>query len=423
MKKFICFLIILINPLMAQVSLNQDNQDVVEREGQKYKTSLEKFYKNRSILRNVSPQILEDELEADSYLVGPGDEFSLNFFGEINEELRFSVLPEGNVVIPTVGAVNINGMNLKNAGETISAAIRKYYNDSDFSINIVGLRKFRVYLTGEVKTPGTYFVQGSDRVSDVIEIASGLTDWADETSVEIRHMGGTIDTLNISKYYRDADKDQNLFMHGGDVIHIPAINLSDPYVIVESRIEKIVGSKIDENSSYTEKRSTRKIYRLMDEETVTMFLRRISAFTAEIDLSTITLVREGNSKIINLLNGYEEYEGFLLKNKDILNIPDLNREVYVQGEVRIPGAYVFNVNLRANDYIGKAGVLERAKNSDDVIIIRAGTKEVFKGGDTIIEKGDTIIVPRKRRELVKDYVSIIIPVLSIVISTIAIVTR
>jgi protein involved in polysaccharide export with SLBB domain len=102
-----------------------------------------------------------------------------------------------------------------------------------------------------------------------------------------------------------------------------------------------------------------------------------------------------------------------LQNNDLIIIPNLIKKVYVQGEVYRPGAYEFDVNLTANDYAGVAGVWERAQSSEDIIIIRRETGEVLKGGETIIHKGDTIIVPRKLREDVRGYMTILLPILTL----------
>ncbi|HGY56416.1 MAG TPA: polysaccharide export protein [Caldithrix abyssi] len=416
--------VILLFSLLSVSSFAQTAQEMplLDRQNPKYDTSMEKQLLEREVIRTPTPQVLEDALDPEVYMVGPGDQFRLFIFGMLENEFDITVLPEGDVFIPTVGKINVKGLNLTRAKEKIKRKVEESYVKSEVSVNLSGLRKFRVYLTGEVNTPGTYFVQGSDRVSDVIEIAGGAKDWADATSVILRHKGGAADTLNLLRFYRQGDKSVNPLLQGGDMIYVAPIDLTKPYIIVESRIEKVLEGQTPDNKVVNEK-STRAIFRLDEGETVIQFLQRISAFSAEIDLAKITLIRDTTEYVIDLLNRFTEYSSFVLKNRDRLIVPNLVSEVYVQGEVLRPGSYVYDVNLTANDYAGKAGVREKSKPSEDIIVIRAATGEIVVGGETIVEKGDRIIVPRKVREDVRDYMAILLPIVSIALSMYAVLKK
>ncbi|HID38904.1 MAG TPA: hypothetical protein EYP36_05260 [Calditrichaeota bacterium] len=416
---FILFLHFLLNILGAQIV---EEQPLLDRLNPKYNTSIEKQRIEREIIRTSTPQVLEDVLDPELYIIGPGDQFRLFIFGMLENEFSLTVLPEGYVYIPTIGKVDVRNLTLAQAKEKIKKKVEESYVKSEVSVNLAGLRKFRVYLTGEVITPGTYFVQGSDRVSDVIEIAGGVKDWADATNIEIRHNNGQSDTLNLLRYYRQGDKSVNPFLRSGDVIYVTPIDLTKPYILVESRIDKVLEGQTEGNKVVEEK-STREIYRLLEGETVVSFLQRISAFTSEIDLAKITLIRDGEENIIDLLYNFSNFEDFALQSRDRLIIPNLISEVYVQGEVLKPGAYIFDVNLTASDYASKAGIKEKAKSIDNLIVIRAATGEVLTGGDIIIEKGDIIIVPRKVREDVRDYITILVPIITMGLSLYAVLKK
>jgi protein involved in polysaccharide export with SLBB domain len=410
----LCSVALFSQSLIPESSSTQQNGlfNDVERESPKYQTSMEKYYKNRSLLRTIAPQILEQELDAETYDVGPGDQFAIFIYGELEVTFDFAVMPEGYVYIPTIGKIDLKNLTLKTAKEKIVAKAKELYINADISVNLISLRKFRVYLVGEVVQPGAYFVQGSNRVSDVLEISGGTGDWADLSAVEVKSADGTVKSYNILKFYKEGKSEDNAFIKGGDVINVKSIDLSKPYVIVESQIEKILESK-ESLGATEEKTSVRKIYRLHDGENVYTFLHRISAYSANKDLTKISLVRRAKSTNINVLGEAEKAKKIQLENNDIIIIPNLVNKVYVQGEVYRPGAYEFDVNLTANDYAGMAGVWERAKPSEDIIIIRRETGEVLKGGETIIHKGDTIIVPRKLREDVRGYMTILLPILTL----------
>lgn len=63
------------------------------------------------------------------------------------------------------------------------------------SSDIIGVEgKMVVYVTGEVKNPGVYYINHNSRLNDVIDICGGLTENAD------------IDKLNLAKKISDSEK-------------------------------------------------------------------------------------------------------------------------------------------------------------------------------------------------------------------------
>lgn len=412
-------LIILLLALLSNTIFGQQNVPLFDVQNQKYENSLEKFYQTRSVIRTLTPQVLEDKIDGKEYIVGPGDQFKINIFGELENEFEFTVLPEGNVILPTVGDFQVSGKTLKEVQETIKEKAYQFYINAKISVNLTGLRKFRVYLTGEVKLPGTYFAQGSDRLSDILEVSSvfehttlteveyktGLNDWADDTKIEIIHKDGTTDVFDLTKFYRNGDKSHNPYLNGGDVIFVPSIDLTDSYVIIEGNV------------------GFQGIHTLKKNEKMFEFLRRVTALSKKSNLENIILIRDGDRQVVDLLNEQEKYEKYVLKNRDKLIIPSLYDRVYIQGEVFTPGALPYLANYLAKDYVGKAGMLDTAVEIDNIVIIRQSDGQVLSGGDVIMEKGDTIIVPKRSREIFKDYMTIFAPIVSLTIAIIALVIK
>lgn len=420
MKRLIIFLVIGLfsTPALPQSEREAQSRkfsNMVDKESQKYYTTIDRQYRQRSITLNVAAQILEAELEEASYIVGPGDMFNLYIFSEFENIFDLIISPEGQLAIPSVGMIELINLDLKTAKEKILEAVKEHYLHAQASVHLFGLRKFRVYITGEVVVPGTYFVQGSDRLSDVVEVAGGLNDWANDTALEIRHLDGTTDIINLTRFYRNAEKEHNPFLRGGDMIFAKSIDLAMAHVFVESRFAHSPKT-IDQK-----KTSFRKIYPLLDGETIDMFFGRISAYGDEVDMSGIIVVRDGKEYPLDLITQPQKNRDFMLQSKDFIIIPNVVSEVYVQGEVRIPGAFPYIINYTANDYVSKAGVMERSKGSEYIVVVRAKTHETLEGGDVVIEKGDTIIMPRKTRESIMDYMTIILPIASIALSTYSII--
>ncbi len=418
MKKWIIPVFILIGMLFAQEEQQQQSMSVFDRQSEQYRRSMERFYQERSFTRTVVNQVLEDTLEARDYVVGPGDQFTLHIFGGLEDQFSFTVLPEGVVLIPTIGPLEISGLTLKKSKRKIVNFVKDYYVNADISVNLTALRKYRVYLSGEVNEPGTYFIQRTDRLSDILEASGmvgveegsntatiGLNDWADETRIQIRHENGQCDTVDLSRFYRNGDKNENPYLNGGDVIYVPSIDLTKDYVTIEGNV------------------GYQGIYSLRPDEDLFEFLRRVQALNKRSNLESIILFRDGERNDVDLINNMAAYVDYDLQNRDRIIIPTTYNRVYVRGEVMNPGGYPYLANYKARDYIGQAGALDTAVGMDEISVIRHETGEILKGADVVVKKGDTVILPKRTREVFKDYMSILMPIVSIAISTVALIAR
>jgi protein involved in polysaccharide export with SLBB domain len=392
-------------------------KNVFDRENKKYPTSLERAYLQKSLTRTIAPQVLEDIIEEDKYIVGPGDEFQIHLWGEMENQLEATINPHGSMIIPSVGEIDLHDLTLADAKTKILRKISEKYLSNEISINLVTLKKFRIYLAGEIELPGTYFVQGSDRVSDVIEIANGATDWADGTRIEIRKSSGEKKYIDLSAFYLDGVKEQNPFLDAGDVIYVPSIDITKGYVIVEGNAEISSSFRTDAQNQTAQQlpvSSLLGVYALKENEKLYDFMRRVGALSRKSDLEDVVVIREAKEHHLNLLEREEEFVSFQLADKDRIIITPMVDQVYVSGEVYQPGRYPFKANYRASDYVGAAGELETAADPEDYEILRRETGEVLSGGQVIIEKGDTIIVPKSGGEKFKDFMVVITPSLSLI---------
>jgi polysaccharide export outer membrane protein len=274
------------------------------------------------------------------------------------------------------------------------------------------LRRFRVYLTGEVRNPGTYFAQGSDRISDIIEIGDGITDWADDTEIEVRGSDGTKKYFDLNNFYLEGDITQNPMVRGGDLIHIHSIDIRERYVIVEGNAE--ISSRLEERAGSGS--NLFGVYPIKSDEALYNFLKRIGALSRKSNLEAIVLRRDSIEYKINLLEANNDYLNFILHHKDRIFIPPLMDRVYVKGQVLYPGAYAYYANYLAKDYVGNAGALEAAVDQEDYIVIRRKTGEQLQGGEILIEKGDIIIVDKSGGESFKDFIIVFTPMLSLAVT-------
>ena len=120
--------------------------------------------------------VMGKSIDPAEYILGTGDALSIDIWGEINIHHTLSVTPEGNLLIPRVGKVQVGGEYLAEAKNTIREAILRSYRNAQVTITLLKLRKVKVVVAGAVKAPGTYSVYANTRVSEVINLAGGFLD-------------------------------------------------------------------------------------------------------------------------------------------------------------------------------------------------------------------------------------------------------
>lgn len=98
---------------------------------------------------------------------------------------------------------------------------------------------------------------------------------------------------------------------------------------------------------------------------------------------------------------------------DVITIP--RAYVYVRGAVEIPGAFPYNPDFGAAEYIGMAGgPTERGLVSKSYVIKKDGTKVSLKRAK--IEKGNTIVVKKVFLKWWEDYLTIASAVTTVIIA-------
>jgi len=108
-------------------------------------------------------------------------------------------------------------------------------------------------------------------------------------------------------------------------------------------------------------------------------------------------------RVVNLPMGeakeliVEAFKKYLVNIEVTVNIIQFADKVYIRGEVVWPGPYDFVPNRKMNYYIGIAAGPTSKGDISKIRILKKDGREVNPDSETIIEGGDTIIVPEKKQ--------------------------
>ncbi|WP_196387563.1 SLBB domain-containing protein [Vibrio cidicii] len=211
---------------------------------------------------------------------------------------------------------------------------------------------YTIELLGEVVFPGTYTFRRGETLSEVIERAGGLTDFA-------YPKGAIFSRDSLRKQEKERMKMLNLQLRQ-EIASLTLRRQSASARYGTSPAEAMaIADKLD---------TTEPIGRLV------------------IDLPDI-------------LKGEKEFD-VLLENQDKLYIPPLRRVISVVGEVQFSAAHQFSGKLGLEDYLNKSGGTKRQADTDRIYVIRANGSVMlpnnsywFSRDTESLEPGDTIVVP------------------------------
>lgn len=161
----------------------------------------------------------------DGYHLKPGDVIEVSVWQDEKLRRRTVVLPDGKISFPLAGHLMAAGLTPEILEKKIKKRIRKYFNDDvNVTVMVVTVSPRVVYVTGQVRNPGTFTVKRPTTVLQAIALAGGLGPYAAKKRIQIRRKTDGEETLfefNYSKFERSGDLTGNIYLNDGDVVIVP----------------------------------------------------------------------------------------------------------------------------------------------------------------------------------------------------------
>ncbi|EJB5890713.1 SLBB domain-containing protein [Campylobacter coli] len=118
----------------------------------------------------------------------------------------------------------------------------------------------------------------------------------------------------------------------------------------------------------------------------------IKAEQAKLILEFIQRARELEPKGQIVIDKPKSYAEVILEEGDTINVPSKNNLIIVQGEVTLPGAFVYNKGENLKYYINLAGGYGERADTSKVLVIRNNGKAQRYSGSVDMMPGDSVLV-------------------------------
>ncbi len=158
-----------------------------------------------------------------NYIIGPGDELIFQFFGIKNQKKSSFVSRTGEIVVPFLGPVNINGLTLAEAKDLIANEVKNGLLGSEVYVTLGEVKSIQVYVLGEAYMPGAYTVSSLATVSNILYVSGGVSEIGSLRNIQIIRNGEVVRNFDLYDLLLFGNTSKDLPIKAGDSIFIPVI--------------------------------------------------------------------------------------------------------------------------------------------------------------------------------------------------------
>jgi len=154
-----------------------------------------------------------------NHTIRPGDKVRVTLWGLVNEDQELTVDPQGNVVVPGVGPVQIAGVTAARAPAVIEAASRRVYSSGvQIYATATSAATSQVLVTGPVTRPGAYPGSSDEALIVFLQRAGGIdAERGSYRRLRIVRDGQTVAHADLYEFLRDGML-PNVSFRNGDAI-------------------------------------------------------------------------------------------------------------------------------------------------------------------------------------------------------------
>lgn len=174
----------------------------------------------------LSKKQTQAEVAADSdrYVIGSEDVLYIHVWREESLSKTVSVRMDGKISMPLIDEVIALGLTPLQLKEILTQRFKEYLENPNVTVIVMEANSFKVYISGQVKSPGVYRLRSETTLAQMISMTGGLGEWANQSKIiVIRKENGKEKrfTINYKKIVKGEDLNSNIILKAGDTIIVP----------------------------------------------------------------------------------------------------------------------------------------------------------------------------------------------------------
>ena len=322
------------------------------------------------------------------YVIGPGDEFKIQFFGNLITNRIIPGNREGNIVIPEIGSIEISGLNFSEAKDKINALVDASLIGVSTEISLAKIRSIQIFVLGNAYSPGAYTVSSLSNISNVLFFSGGPTVNGSLRNISVKRDGSLVSNFDFYELLIKGNIKNDIRLQSNDAI---LINPTGKTVSISGEV----------------KNQAR--YELLEKESFKDLLFFASGLTNRANKNKITL----SSFAANGERIYENYtlseiSNIQLKDGDEIFVHNLSNTprniIKIIGEISVSGSVAYEDGLTLEDIIkpedfsentyAPFAIIERENKFGSKRLLRANLF-TNDGANTLLKSNDVIYVLSK----------------------------
>ncbi|MBD3825027.1 MAG: SLBB domain-containing protein, partial [Epsilonproteobacteria bacterium] len=283
-----------------------------------------RFYANKNSFDAASMPTPED------YVVTIGDIFSVQIYGDRNQEYTLELRNDGSAIIPYIGPISLGGMSYKEAKAQIQKTLQTHFKQSSFNIRLSKYSTMQVTLVGETKAPGLYNLSSFSTIKELLLASNGINANTSVRDIVIKRGGKIIAHVDFYELlFGGVDASSTILKHGD--------------IVILSNAKKLVSIDGLVNNAA--------IFELKDGENLDKLIAYASGMKPNASKMNIKVKRfESNSQVSTYNVSITEAPSFALQNGDSVYIYPLDfsaqKSVNLYGNIIRPGSYSLPTDMQ-----------------------------------------------------------------------------
>lgn len=326
------------------------------------------------------------------YIIAPGDEVRIQLYGKSYSDLKLKIDREGRLNIPEYGPEYVAGQTFSELKNYVASLIQRKSIGVEAVISLSAMRTMQVFVTGDVKQPGAYNVNGLTTLSQALIAAGGIKLTGSLRNIKVKRLGKTVVTFDAYDLIVNGDSSQDVRLQAGDTILVPA-KQSD--IVIKGEVLRPAH------------------YELNSDSRLNSLINIAGGALPNAYLSKVSVKRRSAKGIEQLTLDMSSQHGknFKLQAGDevsLLPVGDkLENAIALRGELFRQGAYQFIEGLKISDVISRVDLKENADlsyallvrekpDSRDISVWQFNLGEVLKSPSSndnfSLQQGDQLFV-------------------------------
>ena len=158
------------------------------------------------------------------YTINPGDLLEVSVWKEPDLQRQVLVRPDGAFSFPLSGDIAAVGRTVEDVRQELTERLSVFIPDLVVTVTVAGIDGNKIYVIGQVKTPGQFVVNPRVDVLQALSIAGGMTPFAEANDIKILRRKNGMQTILRFRYndiIKGQNLEQNVLLEVGDVVLVP----------------------------------------------------------------------------------------------------------------------------------------------------------------------------------------------------------